>query len=871
MPIKFYFNFISSGHGRKEIDEPIGFDAAGFNIKQDSGRWGRDVVYSGNGEAKFSISPMQDHCFELMMYNRVRYGFEAIVKLEIDFGDGIEVVGDIDFKTMSTNGVDRCEFTVVQESTQALFKRRYDNNVDLFSFKDLDGNTIEPCQTVDMLLKAKPIVAVSEWTNPIVGQEVVEDNPASNADYFNVIKNQVKYDIKDSLTWLVDYNDATGGAFENFAYIQAATNLKNVKIEFTLDALYKYRPQENNSAPDKNGQILLRVYYGQSNDVGEYTQIAVWNSTAFTGTSNQQQQLPTNLSTIIPFVNATERIWISFVSATKNGAVNRVKFNECKVKITATGIALNTVIPVVRYIDAIKYAVKSASGLDVIAPRWEYGGEFYEQYITTAQLMRNLRDKPFNITNKDIVEDNIRPEVNGDYEIQADDKVFYGLYEDFYRNYEMGNYPQMQFEDYNETTNDRYTGNTVRIGFKSFASNKEAEQDNTLDIVHGDLEGLLPNKNVEDKREASAGFIRDAFLMEQTRQKAYDLSDNTATSDDSKTFIIDAVTLPSGTQFTETAELQHEASGSQLILKNTGSFSWLLLGIASPDVFTILNGENQGSYAVSFVSDTQLTLLAISGTPEDVLVENTTFKYSIRSDVRLTNRTNEGFTLIDGIEDGENYANLRFTTGRILRKYYNQELATHCFYRPNEPIRITKYSNNPDARTQIAGEEIIREGGNFTPTNPILTPNIHEMILIMPLSEYWRLQGLMRSQRGYIRTWDSKGLPVKEYISEGEWTPLTPDAKNNDELLGAFKCTLEEKYVPYIMEIIAQEYEVIINNEIIPAGFTFSIDDLGYLSIFDQNGKLLHVPVLYDRVRVNNSAMSTPEALGALLSQYDRE
>lgn len=878
MAIQFFFNFISSAHGRKEIDEPTGFDAAGFNIKQDSGRWGRDVVYSG-GEAKFSISPLKNHYFELMMYNRLKFGFEAVVKLEVDFGDGIEVVGDIDFATMSTNKVNRCEFTVVQENTQAIFKRRYDTNINLFSFKDLDGNAIEPCQTVDMLLKAKPIIAVSEWKiAPFDYGEPPNDAPVapnefafySNGVYFNPMQAQVKYDIKDSLSWLTNFDTDDAN---NFAAVRALTNLKNVRIEFDTNILYKYRPNEYVSGLDKAGSLGLYVAWGENatQAVLDGNYVTVWYNGS-TAESNSNFQLPNQMAAVIPFVNATEKIFVYFRVGSQNGAVNRIQFSgDDSFKITATAIALNTVIPVVRYIDAIKYAVKSASGLETVAPRWEYGGEFYEQYITTALLMRNLRDKPFNITNKDIVENNIRPEVNGDYEIQADSDVFFGLYPDFYRNYEVGRYEQAQFEDFSTTTNERYTLNKVKLGFKNFASNKEAEQDNTLDIVHGNLEGLFANRNVEDSRDPSIGFVRDAFLIEQTRQKAYDISDNTATSDDSKIFIIDAVTLPAGTSFTETAELQHQADGVLLVLKNTGRFSWQLLGIEPPSIFTIYNGDNAGAYFVQSVTDTELTLLASSGTPEDIAAQNTTFKYFIKNSVRLTNRTNEGFSNIQNLEDGNNYANLRFTNGRILRNYFNQELATANLNRRTEPIKITKYENNPDAATQYTGEPLIREGADFLPTNPILTPDLFEMTLIMSLAEYWRLQNAIRTERGYITAYDAAGDIISGYVKEGEWTPLTTDAGNNDEMLGAFRCTLEERYVAYTMEIIAQTDVFMINGEIQPAGFSFSIDSLGFLTIFDSNGKRLNNPVQYDKVRVNNFVMSTPEQLGMVLSQYANE
>lgn len=872
--LKHFLNFKTyiTTEGIREIDEPIGFASAGFNIKQDEGRKGRDVIFSGNGEAQFSLSKLNNHFFEEILEIRRRYGFEANVQYMVDFGDGIQVVGDIDFSTLTTNQVDTLEFTVVQVTEEALFKRRFDTNVNLFSARDLDGNVIAPVQTHDMFLKAKPIRVVSEWSNPRIGYFRDYNNPSQNADYFNVFKQQIKYDIQDSLSWLEDYNDDNNGAFENFIYLEAKTNLKDIKIEFNIDVLIQYLPQLNNSLTNKAGQVLLRVYYGQSET--DYQQINAWNSTAFQGTTNQSQQFPSQWFIDVPFLNNTDKLWISFVSATRNGAVNRIRFGEGTVKITATAISYSSIVPVVRYIDAIKYAVKATCGMDVIAPRWDVGGEFYEQYITTAQLMRNLRNKPFNITNKSIVEDNIRPEVNGDYQIQPDNKVLFDIYEGFYRNYEIAVFYEGMYEDYSFDVNQRFTVNTLNVEFKNYASQKENEQDNTFDIVHGSLQILTPNKNVENSRDISIGFNRDAFLMEQNRQKGYDTSDNTATSDDGKIFIIDAVPLPPATQYTETAELQHQADGQVLVLRNTGNFTWTqLMGVASyGNIFTILSGNNAGLYFVQSVTDRELTLLRPAGTPVDILTDNTSFKYTPSTTVKLTNRTNEGFSTISNLADGNNYANLRFTSARIARKYYNSELATIQMYQPNKPSKVTLYKNNPDAITQITGEESIKEGGEFVPTNPILTPNEYTVQIVMSINKWWELQNKVRLERGYIRFFDPNGLPIKIYLKEAEWTPLTPEDKyySNDELLGVANIVGEERFEPFYMEIFADEQVFMINGQIQPSGFTFSLDDFGFLRIFDLNGKLLHVPVPYDKVKFNGSSnFNSPDDLGLALSPYD--
>lgn len=864
--ISFYFNFISSGAGIKQIDEPFGFDSVPFGIKQDEGRKGRDVLYAGGGDAKFTIGNEVDrygHSFDRFLADWERYGFEVEIEFMCDFGNGIEVIGNV--ADISSNQVDTIEFIVRQKNSEANFKRNFDVSTNPFSFTDIDGNPITPVTPERMLLKAKPIIQTSIWSNPTIGKQTVHDNPFVNADYFNLIKNQDESEIKNSLSWFLDYDTASGDGFKNFGYIEALTNLKNVNIQLNLNIIYDYLPQ---SGLDESGQVLIRIYWGTEDD---YQMFNLWNSTPFTQETPQQQILPTSLSYIIPSVNRTEKVWIAFVSGTQNGAINRLTWNESTVKITATSVDVSTVIYAMRYWDVIKYAVKSASGLDAFSPRLDYGGQFYDQYITTTALIRGLIDKPFNISNKDIAEEHIQPEWNGDYEIDSNSDVFYGIYRDFFRNYECGAFEQQQFDGFDKNESEKAKKNIFKFEYKNYASQKESEQENTYDLVHGQTEWKLPNKQAEDAREASVGFIRDAFYLALEQRKSYNRTDTTATQDDDKKYLIDAVALPPNTSFIETFELQHnfDADADVLTLRNTGIFTFTQLGIVPLSTFQILSGENQGSYPVISVSEREIKLL--TNNAEDVATENTTFKYFVDNTVKLTNRTNEGFQIIQGIADGNNYANLRFTAKRNIINYYSEELATACIFKQGQPIRNTVYKNNPDALTQITGEAIIKEGDNFVPTNPILDGWEYKMTLIMTLQEFWDMVTLIRSERGYIRTWDGAGNPIRVYISSGEWLAIpTNERSEPDELEGTFECTGLGKYEPYILEIFADGITVNINNEIIPSGFSYQIDEFGKVSLFDSTGKLLYNPVVYGRIKVNNAVLSSVAEANMILSQYDR-
>lgn len=869
-------DFIKPNYGVKEIDWPEGLDGAEFIIEQGDGRLGRDVTAIGSGNSSIRLNPRQEHYFEEMLYANRRYGVNADVKFILEI-DGTESYrGQVDFPSAETDNETYFEFIVLDENERLKLKRAADINTNLFSNKDLDENDITPCATTNVLMLAKPIVQISQWSNPTIGQEVIQNNPIQNPDYFNVIKKQDQYDIQNSLTWLSDYLDSDNGAFKNFIFIEAQSNLKNVKIEFNLDAIYKYRPTEQNALSDHNGQILIRAYYGQSATSGNYTQVQVWNSNQFTGNSDQDQTLPTYLSATIPFVNNTDKVWISFVSATKNGAVNRVKFNECTIKITATSIAYNTVVPMVRLVDAMRYNVLSSSGLPISAPRWEFGGQFYDQFITTQPLMRNLLDKPFNWSFKGITEGYF-PEVFGDYQIQADNTVLFGIYEDFYRDYEIGSYKDNNFgfcfdviQGFKKILNKVYS--FLKFGFKysNYASTKETELDNTYDAVHAETEWYNRNISLEDNKDIEVETIRDAFYIEESRRKAYDLSDTAATQDDDKIYMLDVVELQTADRyFTETAPLKHEVVNGLLKLTNTGAFSWILLGISSGTPFTILLGGNIGNYGVSNVTDTTLLLLPYGGVAiQNIADQNTTFQYYISPSVTSkVIRTDEGFNIIENISDGRNYANLRFSAKRNIINYYSKFLATASYYfdvADADRYRYINslYKNNPDAITQLTGSDIIKEGDNFYAASPILTPDLYDVVLIMTLQDFLDLMVKQRQYNGYITVLDTNELPIKGYIKKAVWIFKSAGANTADTFIGEVKATIEEKYQQFLLEIIGLgEGSIILNSEITVNDFDFEIDSFENLIIFGETGEQVFPAVPYDRVRVGNGGPFTSAAL----------
>jgi len=872
----FFFNFLQS-IGKVQIDEPFGLDATPFVIRQEENRKGRDTLYAGDGDAKFTITKARDKYgfyFEQFLRDSERYYHELQIELIIDLENGTEIVGNV--SDVNYNGNDEISFVVIQKLSEARFKLNYDIHQNLFSGIGMDGTPVVTPTLQQVLVPPKPIIQQSEYKlapfnfNPPVNVLPNEFAILDNGVEFNPIMQQIEAGVENSLTWIT--NTADSG--EQFQILLAASNLNNVKFRFVTDILYKYRPNEVTDVGDKAGSLGLYIRIGQTFASGVET--VVW----YNG-SNQESdmdfQLPNEMEVTIPQIQSTSKVWVYFRVGSQNAAVNRIQFSlEDRLYITATSTAIPTVVPCIRYIDAFRYVCQSSSGLNPFAPIFEQGGEFYNQFITNSNLMRLLLDKAFTLSAKDFIEEHIRPEINGDFEIDANNNVFLGLYAEYYRDYLMGQYSLIQgdtgvFETFTRNINPRYALKSIKTGFKNFYAQKESERGNTFDTVHANIEHVLPNELSTNTIDAMAGFIRDPFLIDDMQRKSQDLTNTAATQDDEKIVILDVTTLAAGRNYTLIFELQHtfDDINNKLILTNIGNFNFESLGMALGGTFQIIGGANEGIYTISIIEPRVLTLFAAQGA-ENIESENTTFKYYIDPAVTLVLRTNEGFENIEGLADGDNFGNLRFTSKRTLRKYRDQQLATACLPYPNKPIKNTLYVNNPNAITQETGLLPIREGEDYIPTGAILTPYQYTLPLSMSLQEFLDLSNTIRTERGYIRTYNTNGFPLDGYIRDAKWLSLSGADFPADERIGVVECTIEEKYTRYLINIIATNQFVMFNDNVQPTGFTFSFDDSGYFTFFDSTGKQLYPPVSFERIKVNNNGNFTSAVqMGMVLSQYD--
>lgn len=868
MPVNFYLDYISLSHGEVEIIEPQGLDAAQFKIVQESGELGRNVMYAGQGEdgsgSKFTLG-IQSHkkALKRMLQYWHFFGYEAIVYFKIKFTDTLYTIGQVDFNTAETDGVTYFTFSIKQIGKVQRFMRGYDVPTDLLSWKTLDGITRDPIRRYKMLAPAKPVIQISEWKAPQAGMFIETESPYTDPLYLNVVSQQVKTGIDDSLSFIDTSQNASEGAFKFLNYVRAATTLRNVQIEFVPDALYKYKP--TGGTANQKGQLRVFVFWGQSEAVGDYQSILMWESIEFNGTSPNQQIFPARLTATIPVVNQTDRIWIAVVSANRNASRNRVEFGNPTIKITATSIAYDSTVQMCRVRDVMIENAARTSDMTISAPRWDNiagrpTGEFYEHFMTTPSMMRNLPDKPFTITTKEIVEGYL-PFCYGGYQVNApEETVSYLRYPDFYRNVEMGYYPQVITEGYKREVDPEADIKAINVGFNTFQSQKENERANTQDEVHGNAKWLLPNKQGLNTKEVKIDVVMSAFSLEDARRKALDISDTAATQDDSKKYVVECVELGVNDPRRikqQTATLQHQGNGLTLTLTNQGEFSWLLLGIETGDSFTVNSSQNPGTYpAVISVSERQLVLQAL-GEPVNYASNNTTFTYRVGNTTTHIWRTNEELEDWENISDGDNYANLKNTVGRIVRNYYSEFLSTAILNTPFGNIINTEYNNNPTAMTYFSFDVgNVVEAAEFRPNNAILSGWLHRNVrLVMNFEEYNQLQQRVPVDRGFIRFTDPYGIDRKIFPTDIAFTLGKDGGDSFCDVTG------KEKLERDLLRIFSDGNVVSVNEKIQESGWRYSINEYGQVTLYATNGKKVANTVYWNEVTINGVNPATIQEL----------
>lgn len=866
---KFYLIFSEEPNKRIRINEPVGYGEVDFNLDQREGKMGRDVSLSG-GSINFRFT-LHRHGkeFEKILYYAHRYGFEAKVKLIIVLHDGTEYIGELDFMTAESNDFNYFQCPIVVQSETQVFRRRSETKVDLFSSVDINGEFIPPLVPVNMLLKSKPSFQVSKWeqTADLVQNFNSEGSAVTTWYQVNPVLNLIDSGIKDTYTYFQPFKKSRRDPFLNsdFQSLYAQTNLKNVTINIKNVNLSFETDVDNNG----NGYVNLKLKIFKG---AEWLDSEVRTIFSISKDENQSYSFTGDFLNInIGDLQRGNSLWIFWefeVRQSTNvviGAEPRFEvFSRINkgttIDISAESTAYNSIVPCIHVVDALKQISKSIAGLDVYAPRYEFGGYLYGTVITNGNLLRNILDKPFYVSWDDIFDKSISPEVNADSEIQIDSRVFVGIEEDYYTNNECGFFPNTQFSRMLRKPNPFYCLNNFNFKYENYQSLKENTEPNSDSTIHGQSIFTPYNQNVESSRELSVKWIRDAILLDVQQRLSTAVSKDTATQDDDKIFAIDTVETENDEKFTESTALQHTYTNPVLSLRSNGEINFTVLGIKSGSSFKINYPDaNSGNYNVLSVSNTEIQLQkvssgSISAANDGVRLTNYTYEIK-KEEIPLTNRTNQGFDSVLNLISPEKYSNLRYSVQRNIRNFYNNYLASVNLYWKDKVLKNTFYKNNGACETLYAGLRVT-EKEDWIPTNPIVTPYMYEKVIFanVDFSRFIALQNQIRTRRGFIRTIDNNKRVLKLY-------PIKMSYENKTRQL---TISGQEKFEPTFMTIVKQGGIITVNGETKLRKVTYDLAALerdNQVILFDLERQRLYNGVYWDKVSINGALPETKEIL----------
>jgi hypothetical protein len=775
-------HFLEVNGTQTEILEPIGFDASNFVVEQKKDGYARDIFY-GNSEAslefhyEYGINDLPTG-LELILEQENITGAESDVNYILQKNGVDFTIGQLDFASAETDYKSYFKCSVIQNNDRSIIKKREKIKVDLFAKEDLDKNVIEPINTSRLLLRAKPVNKVSDWS----GKEVLNLSQIGSA--FNcqvsipISNNLVNYGIDSTLApFDVFFKGLDVSQTQNNNYrfanrlITAKNSLSNIKL--------KIKGLTVNGTTNL-GIFQLNISRAKFTTDGDWienvgTSIQPISSTGSISITNQDFEID------IPDMSIGESLIISmdcFYSSSILRSFN-MRFNRfsCEsVEILATETGIDSVIEVVRYIDLIKQTYKTTAGFVVNAPKYDIGGQFYDNFCFSGKLIRQIKNEPFYSTISDVNESLI--ELNADAELTGNKTVSIGQYSDFYSNVKMGIYPMLPEASAKFTKNERYLINKFSFGYDKFEQDRE--EDNTIDAIHTDSEWFVPNDNSINEKSVKVNYIRDAYFIESVRRRSTEKKTTSNNSDDD-IFIVDGIELAPGQTNTITGVFTVQISNSQNTFKilANDNFRWDLLGFQVGNTMTVSYNNTTYNLQVSAIESAIVTL----AWPNPITFNGETYlsvTYPLTG-VDLVIRTNEELDFTENIINSDNYANLRYSIKRNM-SYWFPYLATVGKFVPTKEIINSYFKSNGNAIIKFSYEsESIKENASILISElsnlKILSQNIFETTIVIEFEDMVNLMGKIQTERGYIEVDDHSGNIVKGYIVDLSHTWATNECK----------------------------------------------------------------------------------------------
>ena len=389
-----------------------------------------------------------------------------------------------------------------------------------------------------------------------------------------------------------------------------------------------------------------------------------------------------------------------------------ITFTTGQFDITATAIAINSVVETHRWTDLID----EVSNMPVDKPIFQ-SGFLYNTVLTNGYGIRSIRGKDFTTTPKAVYDFGF---LNIDYQINSNN-ILIGTFEQFYPNKAIANIDELIAETSSKTVNPKFRITDVMIGFKKYEQDRDEQ--NTLDAVHTYSEWKTPNAFAQGKFERRTDIIFDVYKIESARRLGFeDRTRNTSLDSDDDLFGFEITPIGSDNVQVYTGLFSQLTSTGQIKLL-TNSFSWYSIGIEAGDSITI-TGSNAGTYTVDSINDVGNVVTLLGTNAGQNLEEVITITYTLNG-VLFKSRTDEGYTSITGVSNPDNFGNLSYHQKKLLQRF-SSYLATTTKYQ-TDPIRLVDFKSN---RNLVV--DGVADATDFTSSGIIISPYLLNLQAKLP-------------------------------------------------------------------------------------------------------------------------------------------
>lgn len=737
---KFFLNF-KRDNVIIEIEEPSMFDSFSHSIERKRNGFAVDMyLFAENTSLLFtnstySKSDMHEDIDGTLLFNLSHglkriidaynvYGPDAEIELTINY-NGVQLTKcDFDLEDIDSDLLSYFKCSFIENNIRAKHKIREDDVIiNLYAEKNLDNINIVKLQPINVLLLSKPTFAESKWIKsdipyfPSIGAPAPGDvstklEAGSAFRYFNFCRAITKSGLEDTLVPSpLDYSNSFTDTYDGtMKILYCKTAKKDVKFKIVPDVEFIHIQNGRTGYPNKSRlSLTLRV----SNGIGINDSIKyVLYDKECIGTATQTEKMPVLIEFTLPTIlNEGEFVTLFWEYSWDSGTISldgnysainnysHVNFKDCTVEVTAVESTINSVIQGVRWIDCLKKSSEIISGLPVDAPRIDAGGEYYNTIISNGGGVRNISNIPFNVKTKDIFD--MGKMVAQDYQI-TDSNIIIGEYSDFFSSRVLRVFNVKPDEKFSWNTNKEYRIKTFNYEFKNFEQDRQEQR--TLDAVHTQAQILMPNLKTVNTKDVKIEQILDAYKIDSLRR----LGINPDTIDSSLSDDTDLVMLKvapiMGLRIENYIGLLNISSIPSGVKIYTDNFRWDKIGLSVASSFEILTGLNIGTYSVTVIESTVLTLAKITGGINKSENKIVSIRYSLPN-VNFVSETDQEFSNITGVISKETFTNMYYSKIRNIKKWL-PFLATCSMRYENGKLKISFLKSNQDLSTRLNSETI---------------------------------------------------------------------------------------------------------------------------------------------------------------------